>query len=96
MIAVVVKFVVKSQYIDDFRAAIKIHASNTLTNEPGCKQFDVCRDPQNDQIIFLYEVYESPEALAVHQKAPYLAKFGQIAGEMIENRELVNYEIINR
>lgn len=96
MVSIAVKFVVKSQYVEDFRAAILLHASNTLTNEPGCKQFDVCHDPQHEQVIFLYEVYESQAAISAHQQMPYYATFGEIAREMVEDRELTIYEIVNR
>ncbi len=94
MVSVAVKFAVKSKHVDDFLAALKLHAANSLTEE-GCKQFDICTDPQNRQCVFLYEVYVSEEAFAEHQKMPYFAKFGEIAGEMVEGRELTMYHIVN-
>ena len=38
----------------------------------GCLRFDICmrKDEQPDH-VFLYEVYESPEALEIHRSTEY-------------------------
>ena len=54
MFVVTVTFVIKSENLDDFMAAMTRQAHNSLTREQGCLQFDVCRDQQNPERVFLY------------------------------------------
>ena len=53
MFVVTVTFEIKDEYLDDFMAAMKAQAHNSLTREEGCLQFDVCRDQDAPERIFL-------------------------------------------
>ncbi len=75
MFVVTVTFVIKNEYLDDFMAAMKTQAHNSLTREEGCLQFDVCRDQDAPERIFLYEVYIDRAAFEVHLKSPHFLDF---------------------
>ena len=45
MLALVVEFRIKPEFIAAFDAAIDENARLSRDTEPGCREFDVCRDP---------------------------------------------------
>ena len=57
MFVVTVNFVINKDHIDEFERVMKQQARNSLRDERGCLQFDVCSDPKNRCRVFLYEVY---------------------------------------
>ena len=75
MFVVTVTFVIKNEYLDDFMAAMKMQAHNSLTREEGCLQFDVCRDENTPARIFLYEVYTDRAAFDAHLLSPHFLDF---------------------
>lgn len=88
MHVVLVKFQVHPEQADSFRAAVLKHANNSLTNEPGCLQFDVSTDPDDATRFLLYEVYEDAAAFELHTQAAYLAEFGAKIEPWLVSREL--------
>ena len=58
MFIVTVEFEINSDHLQSFRDAVTTQASNSLSLEPACHQFDVCFDPDRPQICFLYEKYD--------------------------------------
>ena len=75
MFVVTVTFVIKREYLDDFLAAMKAQAHNSLIREQGCLQFDVCSDRDAPERIFLYEVYTDRAAFDVHLQSPHFLDF---------------------
>lgn len=47
--------------------------------EPGCHAYTFTRDLGEPGRFYIIEEWESDEALAVHFKAPHMAKFQQVA-----------------
>jgi quinol monooxygenase YgiN len=41
------------------------------TPSPGCRQFDVCRDPLDPALFFLYELYDDEAAIQAHLDSPH-------------------------
>ncbi len=73
MQALVVEFRIKPEFIAAFEAAIEENARLSRDTEPGCRQFDVCRDPGDAALFFLYELYDDDAAIQAHlQSAHYL------------------------
>jgi hypothetical protein len=52
MQALIVEFLIKSEHVAAFDAAITDNARASREAEPGCRQFDVCRDPQDPKLFF--------------------------------------------
>ena len=71
MLALVVEFHIHAPCIDAFAAAISDNARASREAETGCRQFDVCRDPADPSIFFLYELYDDEAALEVHLQSPH-------------------------
>ena len=66
MLALVVEFRIEPAHVDAFDAAIRANARASLEREPGCRQFDVCRDPDDAALFFLYELYDDEAAIQAH------------------------------
>ena len=66
MQALVVEFRIKPEFVRDFEAAIDKNARLSRETEPGCRQFDVCRDPADPSLFFLYELYDDAAAIQAH------------------------------
>ena len=62
---------------EDFAAAIFKNAQSSVDDEPGCHQFDVCRDPQDATVFFLYEIYDDEAAIAAHIATPHFKRFDE-------------------
>jgi (4S)-4-hydroxy-5-phosphonooxypentane-2,3-dione isomerase len=71
MHALVVEFQIHPAFVEAFARAIADNARASLDTEPGCRQFDVCRDPAHPQLFFLYELYDDEAAVAAHLQAPH-------------------------
>ena len=52
-----------------------------LDSEPGTEAFMVCIDPQDEDVVWLYEWFRDEAALAEHREAPL---FQRLMGELPE------------
>ena len=75
MFAVTVTFEINRKNIDEFMAAMIRQAQNSLTRESDCLQFDVCRDRENPERVFLYEIYADRAAFDAHLQTPHFLEF---------------------
>lgn len=66
MLALVVEFRIKPEHIAAFDVAIAENARLSRETEPGCKQFDVCRDAAEPALFYLYELYDDEAAIQAH------------------------------
>jgi len=71
MLALVVEFRIAAVYVDAFDAEISANARASRDTEPGCRQFDVCRDPSDPTLFFLYELYDDEAAIQAHLRTPH-------------------------
>jgi len=55
--------------------------------EPGCKQFDVLVDPQDNTQVMLYEGYNDDQAFEVRQQTPHFKKYLAEAVPLLGSRE---------
>ena len=84
--AVCVTFVVKSDSLDEFMQLMCENAKTSLEEEEGCRQFDVCSDPKNPCEIFLYEIYDSPDAFQTHLQSLHFQSFDAAVTNMISSK----------
>ncbi len=75
MFVVTVDFVIKPHCEAAFVEAMNTQAYNSLHNEDGCLQFDVCQDLEDPRKIFLYEVYRDAAAFDIHLKTDHFLDF---------------------
>jgi len=91
MFVVTVFFEIKPERIEAFREAMVRQAARCLALEPGCRQFDVCQDPQVATSFFLYEVYADEAAFEAHRSSQHFADFGPTVKDWIASRKLLTY-----
>ncbi|MEO8543249.1 MAG: putative quinol monooxygenase [Betaproteobacteria bacterium] len=92
MQALVVTFRIKPAHVAAFDTAITDNARASRETEPGCHQFDVCRDPQDPQLFFLYELYEDDTAIAAHMQSAHFKSMDSITASWIDSKQVVKYQ----
>ena len=66
---------IKEGFKDQFIAGIKVNASHAQNDEPGCLRFNVIQDVNDENRIWVYEVYRDEAAFRAHQESPHYLKF---------------------
>ncbi|RPI55132.1 MAG: antibiotic biosynthesis monooxygenase [Acidobacteria bacterium] len=89
MLAITVRFHIRSGHGDAFFERVRQQAKDSLDREAACRQFDVCRNPQNPLEVFLYEIYDDEAAFAAHLTMPHFLAFdadvkGWVEGKIVE------------
>lgn len=93
MFVVTVTFEVKKEAIRDFRAAVLQQANESLTQEPGCRRFDVCIDAARPERVFLYEIYDDSAAFDSHRRTPHYARFIAVSGPLLAGKAVETWEL---
>ena len=81
--ALLVDFHIQPAHAQAFADAIAHNARASLSDEPGCSRFDVCRDPGDPAAFFLYELYDGPGAIAAHLAAPHFLAFDALTRDWV-------------
>lgn len=81
--ALIVDFQIHPERAEAFADAIARNARRSLTDEPGCSRFDVCRDPADAGAFFLYELYDDPAAIAAHLASPHFREFDALVRDWV-------------
>jgi (4S)-4-hydroxy-5-phosphonooxypentane-2,3-dione isomerase len=90
--ALVVEFRIKPSYIEAFAIAISDNARLSRESEPGCRQFDVCRDPADASVFFLYELYDDEAAIQAHLGAPHFLQMSETTRDWVETKKVWRYQ----
>jgi len=88
MQALIVEFHIRPEFIDDFAAAIEENARLSRDTEPGCRQFDVCRDPIDVSLFFLYELYDDEAAIQAHLKSAHFLQMDQRTAAWVHSKSV--------
>ncbi|WP_297837197.1 putative quinol monooxygenase [uncultured Roseibium sp.] len=91
MYAVTVVFQIKAEAVEDFLPLMIANAEASLKDEPGCRQFDVCTDPDRPGDVFLYELYDDADAFQVHLQTPHFKSFDAKVAGMIAQKTVRTY-----
>jgi quinol monooxygenase YgiN len=75
MFVITVKFVINEKDIEKFKVRMSQQARDSLKLEKNCHQFDVCYDPNNKNIVFLYETYTDKNAFDIHLNSKHYLAF---------------------
>lgn len=84
----VVEFRIKSFHIAAFEGAMAENARQSLALEPGCLQFDVCRDPAEEGVFFLYEVYEDDAAIQAHLTSAHFLEMNAATQDWVDSKSV--------
>jgi (4S)-4-hydroxy-5-phosphonooxypentane-2,3-dione isomerase len=75
---VAVDFTLKPEHVADFKREILANARQSVKDEPGCHQFDVCQDPGKPEQFFLYEIYEGEAGFNAHLATAHYKVFNEL------------------
>lgn len=87
MFVVTVTCEINPEHIKEFRAAILKNANASITNEPGCRQFDVCFAAGGAR-CFLFEVYDDSDAFDAHRATPHFKQYSETVNDWIVSKNL--------
>ena len=88
MLAVLVEFRIRSAYVQAFLEAIVANARQSLANEPGCRQFDVCLDPADPTLFFLYELYDDAAAFDIHLQSQHFLQMNTLTAPWVAHKQV--------
>jgi (4S)-4-hydroxy-5-phosphonooxypentane-2,3-dione isomerase len=91
MLALVVEFRIKPEHIGAFEQAIVENARASRETEPGCRQFDVCRDPADAGLFFLYELYDDDAAIQAHLQTSHYLQMNQASAGWVDSKLVRRY-----
>ncbi|WP_425041054.1 putative quinol monooxygenase [Primorskyibacter sp. S187A] len=92
MYAVVVTLKIEEGQMEQFLPHMMANARASRETEPGCQQFDVCRDGDT---LFLYELYDDRAAFEAHMQTAHYQKM-DAAAHLIASKELQTYAEVLR
>jgi quinol monooxygenase YgiN len=92
MCIVTVEFEISAEHRDKFMRRMIANAAESKRLEPGCRQFDVCADPQKPTSIFLYEVYDDRSAFDTHLKMDHFLSFDAATKDWIRSKTVRFWE----
>ena len=77
MFVITVKFTTHEKDTEKFKTRILKQAKDSIELEEGCLVFDVCHDPKNINVIFLYEIYTNKDAFDIHLNSEHYLSFNE-------------------
>jgi (4S)-4-hydroxy-5-phosphonooxypentane-2,3-dione isomerase len=83
---IVVEFRTLPGHADAFEQAVLGNARRSLADEPGCRQFDVCRRADEDGVFLLYERYDDEAAFQAHLASPHFKAFDRQVGAWVAQK----------
>lgn len=89
--SLIVDFKIHPAHASAFSAAIAHNARLSIEREPGCRQFDVCRDPVDPTAFFLYELYDDEAAVTAHLNAVHFLEFDALTRDWVEHKQVRRY-----
>jgi (4S)-4-hydroxy-5-phosphonooxypentane-2,3-dione isomerase len=94
MLVIAVEFRIAPEWVSEFEAAIVANARESLRTEPGCRQFDVCRDRHDPSLFFLYELYDDDAAFAAHLRAPHFLQMDAQTREWVRSKSVRRLDLL--
>jgi (4S)-4-hydroxy-5-phosphonooxypentane-2,3-dione isomerase len=86
MLALVVEFRIKPEQIDAFAVEIAENARLSRETEPGCRQFDVCRDGAEPALFYLYELYDDEAAIQAHLASAHYQRMNTQTADWVASK----------
>jgi len=91
MLALVVEFRIDPAHVAAFDTEIIANARASRETEPGCRQFDVCRDAADPCLFFLYELYDDEAAIQAHLRTPHYLRMDAITAPWVQSKVVRRY-----
>jgi quinol monooxygenase YgiN len=94
MYVVTVTFEVHADQVDAFRPLMLKQAETSVSQEPGCQQFDVATDPQRPTVFYLYELYTDRAAFDAHLASSHFVSFDAAVQPMLTGKTVQTFDRI--
>jgi (4S)-4-hydroxy-5-phosphonooxypentane-2,3-dione isomerase len=94
MFVVTVTYEIKPEHCQDFRTAILKNSAASLSDEPGCDQFDVSFSDDGRR-CFLYEVYTDGAAFEAHRGMPHFKEYDVAVRDWVLSKKVETYTRAN-
>lgn len=94
MYCIIVKNQVKEGCREKYLEAMLPNAKASLENEEGCIVFDVLEAREEPNTFYLYEVYESTDALDVHKQTDHYKNSRPILSEIVESVSVIRSDVL--
>ena len=88
MDVLVVEFRIRADRVQAFADAIAANARASVEREPGCRQFDVCRDAADPTLFFLYELYDDDAAVQAHLASPHFLQMNAATADWVVHKSV--------
>ena len=95
MLAVCVDFEIDPASLDASLIIMEKNASDSLTNEVGCHQFDIAQDQHKSTKIFFDELYDDAVAFELHKNASHYHEFNDAVSGMVDKKSIRLFQKIN-
>lgn len=95
MYVVAVTLKIDPAHREAFRGLMQTNAETSLQVEPGCRQFDVCRDSAEPDTVFLYEVYDDRAAFDAHLASAHFKTFDAAVAQMVLAKQINTFDQVN-
>lgn len=76
-----------------FLERMRQQASDSLAQEEGCLQFDVCLDPADAGKVFLYEVYRDEGAFQIHLASDHFRDFDRAVAGWVADKRVTAWQL---
>ena len=86
MFVLIVHIEINEDAVDRFMPLALENARATRETEPGCRQFDVCRDPDDASLFFLYELYDDEAAVQAHLASPHFLQMNAATAAWVAHK----------
>lgn len=81
-----VEFEIHDGQLDAFLVEARKDAAGSVNDEPGCRRFDILRDPAAPNRVCFYEVYDDEAAFQQHREMPHFKHYAVASEPMIASK----------
>ncbi|MEP6998756.1 MAG: putative quinol monooxygenase [Betaproteobacteria bacterium] len=91
-----VEFDIRPGHLAAFLEAARLDAEGSVSNEPGCRRFDVLQDPALPDRVCFYEVYDDEAAFLRHREMPHFKTYLAATEPMIAAKRVTKLQALQR
>ena len=91
-----VEFEIHDGQLDAFLVEARKDAAGSVNNEPGCRRFDILRDPAAPNRVCFYEVYDDEAAFQQHREMPHFKRYLAATESMIATKQATRLYVEQR
>ena len=91
-----VEFDLKPGRVEAFLEAARLDAEGSVGREPGCRRFDILRDPALPDRVYFYEVYDDEAAFERHREMAHFKTYFASTEPMVQAKRVTRLQVVER